>query len=102
MYGIRSNRLAAVPPPIESPPAAEPSLHRLIVELGQLVGGHVRATDAAMQLLEDRITDLEGHIEHGPSGRCGVCTDEPETVGATVYVLGRIMNDDSEGGNDDD
>lgn len=101
MYGIRSN-----PQPV----IQGPSLHRLIVELGQLVGGHVRATDAAMQLLEDRITDLEGHIEHGPEGRCGVCgpddDDEipyrPETVGAPLYVIGRIMNADTESGNDDD
>ena len=54
-------------------------------ELAELVRDHVRQTSELIAMLEERITDLEGHVEHGPDGECGVCT--PETVGAEVYVL---------------
>jgi hypothetical protein len=35
--------------------------------------------------LRERVTDLEGHVEHGPDGSCGVCAVEPEP-GAVVIA----------------
>jgi hypothetical protein len=103
MYGIRR-----VPP---TPTATEPTItfERLVIELGELFAGHVRQTDAEMTELRNRIVDLEGHAEHGPSGRCGVCepddADEiayrPETVGAPLYAIHRIMNDTEKSDDDD-
>jgi hypothetical protein len=60
-----------------------------VAELAKLFTEHVTHTKDVITDLENRVTDLEGHIEHGPGGECGICA--PETVGADVYVLGVVQ-----------
>lgn len=85
-------------------PVSVRSVEHWVAELGELVSQHVRTTNEKISALEARIIDLEGHIEHGPDGTCGVCASESETVGAVVYRadqdflsgLGQIFVSESE------
>lgn len=63
----------------------------LMQRLTECVREHAQMTNAKIKTLEDRITDLEGHAEHGPDGECGVCA--PETVGPEEYVQGVAVSE---------
>lgn len=67
-------------------------LAQIVSEMGELFRSHMKIMGARIAALEERVQDLEGHAEHGPSGSCGVCA--PETVGAESYATGEIAISD--------
>lgn len=66
-------------------------LTAVVTRLVEMFTDHVESHREKVRELTERIEDLEGHIEHGPDGSCGMCT---ETVGADEY--GQIITADFE------
>jgi len=69
--------------PAARPPKDSDPLAAIVRDMGELFRQHTANLSAKIKALEERVQDLEGHVEHGPDGTCGVCT--PETVGPAVY-----------------
>lgn len=78
-------------------PPKDDRLAEIVRDMGELFRQHTATLNAKIRDLEERVTDLEGHAEHGPDSTCGICApeDEPETVGANEYGL--IQTADFEG-----
>lgn len=68
----------------------------LVADGFELIRQRFAAQNETIRALTERVQDLEGHVEHGPDGTCGVCDPEPDdakTVGADEYGSDVVIAD---------